>query len=97
MKSSDGGDSWLINTQAGVLDPSFGSGGTLRLYSGWFFNVNTGYVTGQSVSGDGGIIRRTTNGGETFSSIALGLGSGLSRVYNIYFIKSHIQNISYTC
>ena len=94
MKSSDGGDSWLINTQAGVLDPSFGSGGTLRLYSGWFFNVNTGYVTGQSVSGDGGIIRRTTNGGETFSNIALGLGSGLSRVYNIYFINS---NTGYLC
>ena len=88
MKSSDGGDSWLINTQAGVLDPSFGSGGTLRLYSAWFFDVNTGYVTGQSVSGDGGYIRRTTNGGETFSSIALGLGSGLARVFDTYFINS---------
>jgi photosystem II stability/assembly factor-like uncharacterized protein len=27
MKSSDGGDSWLINSQAEVLDPLFGSGG----------------------------------------------------------------------
>jgi len=88
MKSSDGGDSWLINSLAGVLDPLFGSGGTLRLYSAWFFDVNTGYVVGQSVFGDGGFIRRTTNGGETFSSINLGTVSGLTRVNDIYFINS---------
>jgi photosystem II stability/assembly factor-like uncharacterized protein len=88
MKSSDGGDTWVINSEAGVLDPSFESGATLRLYSGWFFNANTGYVAGQSVSGDGGIIRRTTDAGETFTDINLGLSSGLSRVSDIYFINS---------
>jgi len=88
MKSSDGGDSWQINSQAGVLDPSFGSGATLRLYSGWFFNANTGYVVGQSVSDDGGIIRRTVDGGNTFTDINLGIASGLSRVFDIYFINS---------
>ena len=88
MKSTDGGDSWLINSQAGVTDPSFSSGATLRLYTGWFFDANTGYVAGQSVSDDGGIIRRTTDGGETFSDVYLGLGSGLARVSDIYFINS---------
>lgn len=89
MKSSDKGVSWLINSQSGITDPYFGSGATLRLFSGWFFDANTGYVTGQSVSGDGGFIRKTTNGGESFSNIALGLGTGIPRVYDIYFINSN--------
>ena len=76
MKSSDGGDSWLINSQAGVTDPSFGSGATMRLYSAWFFDVNTGFVTGQSVSNDGGKIRRTTDGGQSFTTIGLGIPPG---------------------
>ncbi|MBV6479982.1 MAG: Ycf48-like protein [Ignavibacteria bacterium] len=88
MKSTDGGDSWLINTQAGVLDPMFGSGGTFVLYTAWFFNANTGIVGGQSVNGDGGIIRRTTDGGTTFFDINLGLSSGLSRVKDITFLNS---------
>ena len=88
MKSSDGGDSWLINPNAGVADPSFGSGAALRLYSGWFFNANTGYVVGQSVSGDGGIIRRTIDGGNTFVDINLGIATGLARVSDIYFLNS---------
>ena len=70
MKSTDGGDSWLINTGAGTIDPLFGSLGTYRLNTGWFFNANTGIVAGQSNSGDGGFVRRTTDGGTTFSSIA---------------------------
>ena len=88
MKSSDGGDNWTVNTQAGVEEPTFGSGSAYRLYSGWFFDPNTGYVTGQSSFDDGGIIKRTTNGGNTFSEINLGIGSGLARVYDIYFINS---------
>jgi photosystem II stability/assembly factor-like uncharacterized protein len=96
MKSSDGGDNWLINTQSGVTDPSFGSGGTLRLFSAWFFDINTGYVTGQSVYNEQAYIRKTTDGGDTFSSVALGVGvgSGVSRVYDIYFINS---NTGYIC
>ncbi|MEZ4824246.1 MAG: YCF48-related protein [Ignavibacteria bacterium] len=88
MKSSDGGDTWLINTGAGIIDPLFGSGGTFRLYTGWFFDANTGLVAGQSASGDGGFVRRTTDGGLTFSSINLGAPSGIVRVSDMYFINS---------
>ncbi len=94
MKSSDGGDSWQINSQAGVTDPSFGSGATLRLNTAWFFNANTGYVGGQSVSGDGGYIRRTVDGGNTFSDINLGVPSGLCRVTDLYFINSYTGFLS---
>ena len=88
MKSNDGGDSWIINSDAGVLDPSFSSGATLRLSTGWFFNANSGFVAGQSVSNDGGIIRKTTDGGLTFSDVGLGLSSGLARVNDIYFVNT---------
>ncbi len=88
MKSSDGGDTWLINSQAGITEGLFGSGGTNNLNSAWFFDANTGIVVGQSVSGDGGKIKRTTDGGETFSTIGLGIPSGLATVNSIYFINS---------
>ncbi len=88
MKTSDGGDTWLINSQAGVSDPSFGSGATYILNTAWFFNANTGLVAGQSSSGDGGFIRRTTNAGQTFEDIPLGLSSGISSVRDMYFINS---------
>ena len=88
MRSTDGGDTWLINSQAGVDEPSFGSGGTLRLNTAWFFDANTGIVAGLSVSGDGGKIRRTTDGGMTFSTTGLGLASGGATVKDIYFINS---------
>ncbi|HMR40242.1 MAG TPA: YCF48-related protein [Ignavibacteria bacterium] len=88
MKSSDGGDTWLINTAAGIIDPLFGSGGTYRLNTGWFFDANTGLVAGQSASGDGGFVRRTTDGGNTFTSIGLGASSGVPRISDIYFMNS---------
>ncbi len=88
MKSSDGGDSWIINTQAGITETLFGSLGTNNVNTAWFFDVNTGIVAGQSSSGDGGKIKRTTDGGNTFNEIDLGLGSGLSRVSEMYFINS---------
>ena len=88
MKSNDGGDTWLINTQAGVPDPSFGSGAAYVLNTAWFFNANTGMVAGQSVSNDGGIVRRTTDAGQTFSDIGLGLATGIASVREIYFINS---------
>ncbi len=88
MKSTDGGDSWIINTKAGIPDNSFNSGGTLRLNTGWFFDANSGLVAGQSVSGDGGYVRRTTDGGMNFTSINLGISSGFARVYDMYFINS---------
>ncbi|MBK8554165.1 MAG: hypothetical protein IPL53_25210 [Ignavibacteria bacterium] len=89
MKSTDGGDSWRINTQAGTTDPLFGSGATYTLNSAWFFDANTGLVAGQSEVGDGGKVRRTTDAGETFTTINLGgLSTGSPRVYDIYFINS---------
>ncbi|HMS33799.1 MAG TPA: YCF48-related protein [Ignavibacteria bacterium] len=88
MKSEDGGDTWLINTQAGITENLFGSLGTNNLNTAWFFDVNTGIVAGQSVSGDGGKIKRTTDGGTTFNEIDLGLGSGLARVTKITFINA---------
>lgn len=95
MRSTDAGDSWKINTQAGTTDPLFGSGATYNLSSAWFFDVNTGMVVGQSESGDGGKVRRTTDGGETFTTINLGgLSTGSPRVSDIYFINS---NTGYLC
>jgi len=88
MKSSDGGDSWIINTQAGITENLFGSLGTNNVSTAWFFDVNTGIVGGQSVSGDGGKIKRTTDGGITFNEIDLNLGSGLARVNKITFINA---------
>lgn len=88
MRSTDAGDTWLINSQAGINETSFGSGGTMRLNTAWFFDANTGIVAGLSASGDGGKIRRTTDGGMTFNTIGLGLGSGSSNISDIYFINS---------
>jgi len=88
MKSTDGGDTWIINTQAGITENLFGSLGTNNVNTAWFFDVNTGIVAGQSISGDGGKIKRTTDGGNTFNEIDLGLGTGLATVRKIYFINS---------
>lgn len=96
MKSSDGGESWSINTQAGITDPSFGSGATMRLNTAWFFDANTGIVAGLSVYNENIKIRRTTDGGESFTTVDLGpgAGSGTPKVYDIYFINS---NTGYLC
>jgi photosystem II stability/assembly factor-like uncharacterized protein len=89
MRSTDGGDSWIINSNAGQPEPFFGSGGTLRLNTAWFFDANTGLVGGNT-SDDfgGGKIKRTTDGGNSFSNIDLGNDPGFSRVNNFYFINS---------
>ena len=95
MRSSDAGDSWLINTQAGQPEPFFGSGGTTDLYSAWFFNANTGLVGGNSSDDFGpGKIKRTTDGGETFSSIGIGNAPGFSRINDFYFLD---ENTGYLC
>ena len=88
MKSSDGGDTWKINSQAGVPDNSFGAGASYRLNTAWFFDANTGIVAGQSAYNENIKIRRTTNGGETFSSIDLGTSTGSPRINDIHFINS---------
>ncbi len=88
MKSSDGGESWIINSQAGIPDNSFGAGASHRLNTAWFFDANTGIVAGQSAYNENIKIRRTTNGGESFSTIDLGASTGSPRVYDIHFINS---------
>ncbi len=88
MKSTDGGDSWIINSQAGVKDELFGVGSSYMLNTGWFFNASTGIVAGSSNFDDGGKIRRTTDGGLTFSSVNLGLPPGFPIVNDIYFLNS---------
>ena len=88
MKSTDGGDSWIINTEAGITDELSGVGSSRSINSGWFFNANTGIVVGSSNFNDGGIIKRTTDGGMTFTEINLGLPAGLPSVRDIHFINS---------
>ena len=89
MRSTDGGDSWIINSQAGQPEPFFGSGGTLDLNTAWFFDANTGLVGGNTSDDiQGGKIKRTTDGGKTFTSIDLGNAPGFSKVISIYFINS---------
>lgn len=88
MKSSDGGDSWLINSQAGVTDTYFGAGNTLDLNTAYFFNSNTGIVAGQNdFSSNNAFIRRTTNAGSSFSSIPLGI-TDYAVVNDIHFINA---------
>ncbi|HMQ70798.1 MAG TPA: YCF48-related protein, partial [Ignavibacteria bacterium] len=95
MKSSDAGDTWLINSQAGNSEPFFGSGGTLNLSTAWFFDANTGFVGGTNSDTTGNsYIKRTTNGGETFTQIPLNNGSGSAGIRDIYFLNA---NTGYIC
>ncbi|HMQ70303.1 MAG TPA: YCF48-related protein [Ignavibacteria bacterium] len=94
MKSTDGGDTWIINSQAGPsdLNSSTYGGGTRDLYTGHFFNANTGVVGGFSISSSGDAVGRTTDGGLTFTKIVT--GPGLQVVNGFYFINS---NTGYAC
>ncbi|HMS66050.1 MAG TPA: YCF48-related protein [Ignavibacteria bacterium] len=87
MKSTDGGDTWALNSQVGT--PSYPDNdylGTLPLYAGWFFDANTGIVAGQSSTGTAGKISRTTDGGNTWNYIQYSNAGGT--VKSIYFINS---------
>lgn len=79
MKSSNSGASWTIYTNAGGWQSSFNGQGRI-LYSGWFFNLNTGLVCGSS-----GWIARTTNAGLNWDSIASPTANAL---YGLHFINS---------
>jgi photosystem II stability/assembly factor-like uncharacterized protein len=95
MKSTDAGDTWLINSQAGNPEPFFGSGGTLNLSTGWFFDANTGFVGGSNSDSTGNsYIQRTTDGGETFTRIPLNNGYGNALIRDIYFLNA---NTGYIC
>lgn len=89
MKSSDGGDSWIINSQAGVPDSYFGAGNTLDLNTAYFFNANTGLVGGQNdFNSTGAFVNRTTNGGASFTPVNLGISDPYPTVRDFYFINS---------
>lgn len=91
MKTNDGGDSWTIS-QAGAEDNSPDGGLSKRnLYTGWFFDANTGIVggsprLGQSYEGTT-VVQKTTDGGVTWSTKTVNSVAGGS-VNGIYFINS---------
>ncbi len=77
MKTSNGGVNWLVYHNCG----GYSTNGVGKvLYSGWFFNQNTGLVCGAS-----GWIARTTNGGLNWDSIGTGTTSAL---YGLHFIDN---------
>lgn len=87
MKSTDGGDTWLVNSQVGSPDNSSTGGlSTRTLYTGWFFDANTGIVAGQSLSSNPGLISRTTDGGNTWNYIQYSFSGATVR--DMYFINS---------
>jgi len=94
MKSTDGGDSWLINSQAGPSDinSTVYGGGSRDINTAYFFDANTGLVGGFSLSSIGDAIGRTTDGGLTFTKIVT--GSGAQTVNGFYFLNS---NTGYAC
>ena len=87
MKSVDGGDTWMVNSQVGSPDISTtGNLATLTLRTGWFFDANTGIVAGQSLSSSNGRISRTTDGGNTWNYIQYNSQGGT--VSGLHFINS---------
>lgn len=89
MKSTDGGDTWLLS-QAGAPDLSSTGGLSKRnLYTGWFFNANTGIVAGQSQTGSSSkaVVSKTTDGGTTWNIKDVN-SFGFGSVNGIHFINS---------
>jgi len=77
MKTTNSGSTWTFYTNAGGTQ-AWGQG--KLLYSGWFFDANTGVVCGAS-----GWIARTTNAGATWDSIGT---TSTSTHYGIHFINN---------
>lgn len=77
MKTTNAGQNWYFNYTAGKIGNAGAVTGAKDL---WFFNANTGLVVG-----DQGYVGRTTNGGVTFDSLALGLVPTNSRCWAIWF------------
>ena len=87
MKTTDGGDTWSVNSSVGSPDnSSTGNLQTRNLNTGWFFDANTGIVAGQSLTSTPGYISRTTNGGNTWSYIQYSNTGG--NVKGIHFINA---------
>ncbi len=84
MKTTNAGVNWSIYTNAGGWQPSYAGQGRI-LYSGWFFNANTGLVCGSS-----GWIARTTNAGLGWDSLA---SPTTSTLYGISFVNNNVGYI----
>jgi photosystem II stability/assembly factor-like uncharacterized protein len=78
MSTTNGGSTWTHYTNAGGQQAGYLQG--RFLYSGWFFDMNTGVVCGSS-----GWIGRTTNGGQTWDSLG---GGGTATLYGIHFVNT---------
>src|SRR3970040_770944 len=63
IKTTNGGTNWFINHE--VMGEQITS--QILIYSGWFFDMNTGLACGTS-----GKISRTTNAGATWDTIPSG-------------------------
>lgn len=92
MKSADGGDTWLVNSQVGSPDNSTtGNLATRDLNCMWFFDANTGIVGGATQTASSGVaaglINRTTNGGTTWNYIQINDTAGT--VNGFYFINAN--------
>lgn len=87
MKTANAGANWNIYTTAGGWQSSYYGQGRI-LYSGWFFNLNTGLVCGSS-----GWIARTTNGGLNWDSIASPVTTTL---YGMHFASATVGYIGGT-
>lgn len=96
MKSTNGGDSWSLK-QVGAKDLSSTSGLNRNdLYTGWFFDANTGIVAGQPEFSDFNsrtVVMKTTDGGTTWSTKEVNGAAGGS-IKGIHFINS---NTGFVC
>ncbi|MCU0372071.1 MAG: choice-of-anchor J domain-containing protein [Ignavibacteria bacterium] len=81
MKTTNAGVTWSVYTNAGGWQSSYYGQGRI-LYSGWFFNANTGLVCGSS-----GWIARTTNAGLNWDSLASPTASTL---YGMHFVNNNV-------
>ena len=94
IKTTDGGNTWSVNSQVGSPDVSSTGGGATRVLNyGWFFDANTGIVAGQSLSSASplppphGMVSRTTDAGNTWTYIDYNDTGGT--VNCLYFIDSN--------
>lgn len=76
MKTTNGGANWFITHDAAGVRTNT----QIFFYSGWFFNMNSGFACGSS-----GNLWRTTNGGINWDSVGV---PSTGTLYGIHFINS---------
>jgi photosystem II stability/assembly factor-like uncharacterized protein len=79
LKTTDSGTTWTCITNAGGTLPGYGHG--KDILSGWFFNMNTGFICGTD-----GWIAKTTNGGINWDSVPSGTTNDL---YSVQFLNAN--------